>query len=648
MIIKTLQAIYFFKINVIPPSSTPLFSIQKSTFYSTKQQLIGMIILVNTYTVFTQKLIRGPYLQIAAPTQMTVRWRTDVPCIGTVRYGLSQTVLSNVASETAATTEHIVTVKNLTPETKYFYSIAGGQTLLQSGIDNFFNTFPLEGGKKKRRIWVIGDEGLVDDRTRKVARSVENHMLKNGITHTDAWLTLGDNAYSNGSDEAFQMGFFDYYKDSKFMRQTPLFPCLGNHDYCYGDSIQAQCVDNHSLVPFGKIFSLPSAGQAGGKASGKWEYYSFNLGNAHFVCLDSYGEENDKRFWIDEAQRRWMEADLKDAQSNPNIKWIIMYWHHPPYTMGSYSSDNDYELKSIRENLVPVIEKYKVDLILNGHSHVYERSRLLRGHYGKEETFDTTKHLASNRNYGLSSGLYDGSLNSCPFVKNSQSPQNEGTIYVVNGSSAGVWSEIESFPHEVMRAYTPTANKASYNKTKCGSLYLEIEDNRLDAQWIDEDGLIGDQFTMMKDVSKRDTLAVRSGQSITLKPSWIGSYQWSVNNAATPTLQVTPTLKTTYLVRDKELCLRDTFEVRITTRTTDEQEHLYKIFPNPAYEMIYIQDIDFQRYRRVEVFNILGQKIVELPLVQRDMQIDCSDWNAGTYIVKLGESVRKVVIERSE
>lgn len=51
--------------------------------------------------------------------------------------------------------------------------------------------------------------------------------------------------------------------------------------------------------------------------------------------------------------------------------------------MGSHNSDNFWEVNmaSMRDKVIPVLERYGVDLILCGHSHVYERSYLINKHY---------------------------------------------------------------------------------------------------------------------------------------------------------------------------------------------------------------------------------------------------------------------------
>ncbi len=61
----------------------------------------------------------------------------------------------------------------------------------------------------------------------------------------------------------------------------------------------------------------------------------------------------------------WLRADLAATAQ----EWIIAYWHHPPYTKGSHDSDAEGDLVEVRENIVPILEDFGVDLVLCGHSH---------------------------------------------------------------------------------------------------------------------------------------------------------------------------------------------------------------------------------------------------------------------------------------
>jgi acid phosphatase type 7 len=531
--------------------------------------------LTKTYTILfafalfiqlglSQTLTRDPYLHNGASTQMTIRWRTDVPCLGKVNYGIALNNLNQNVSETVPTTDHIVTLTGLTPELRYFYNIATGSTIFQGNADNFFYAFPIEGSPKKRRFWIISDEGTGDYNQKKVRDTFAQYLVKNKINYIDGWLTLGDNVYQNGTEAEFQSNFFDIYKNIKIMKQSPLFPALGNHDY--GNSTTFQ--DSHD-VPYKNNFSLPSQGQSGGVASNHWEYYSYVVGNALFVACDSHGEENDKRFWLDEAQRKWIIRTLEWAKTNAKIKWTILYWHHPPYSQGSHDSDNEQDLIDLRQNLIPIVDQYKVDLVLSGHSHVYERSRLMRGHTGNSLTFNAAQHLAPNTSNGASSGLYNGASLSCPFIKNSDATQNEGVVYVVAGAAASSYGAAANWPHRAMQSYTPFGEFSPYNNTEKGSLLLEIEDNRLDCKWIKENGKVGDQFTIVKDVNKKSIKYQPIGDAVTLAASWAGTYRWS-NNEATRLIDVSMPTETTFYVSDSLNCFKDTIQLRISSSLSSE------------------------------------------------------------------------------
>jgi acid phosphatase type 7 len=323
-----------------------------------------------------------------------------------------------------------------------------------------------------------------------------------------------------------------------------LFPTPGNHDYGATGTAQSD-----HIMPYYSNFSIPSNGEVGGVPSGHKEYYSYNYANIHFVSLDSYGTEtanNYRLYDVVSPQITWLKADLAANTQ----KWTILYWHHPPYTMGSHNSDSENELKFIRQNVVPILEQYKVDLVLCGHSHNYERSRLMKGHTGLEATFNAATH-----NPTTSTGKYDGSIDSCPYIKSSDLP-NKGIIYVVAGSAGWAGGTQPTYPHDAMY-FSHTANG--------GSLYLEIEANRLDAKWIADDGVIRDKFTMMKDVNKKQTITQATNLSnITLNASWIGSYGWQNPNFTTRSLIVSPINNTQYIVKDGKECLADTFLIQIT------------------------------------------------------------------------------------
>jgi hypothetical protein len=505
--------------------------------------VIGLI-LIMIHSSFSQKITRGPYLQMPTPTSMMIRWRTDVAVGSKINFGLTQNELNSSKLDDLAKKEHIITIDNLKPNTKYFYGVASGNTVLQASTDNFFVTNPMVGTEQKVTIWALGDMGMGTEAQKRVYQQYLNYTDK---THTNLWLLLGDNAYGQGMDWEYQLRFFEYYQGDRLMKQTVLMPSPGNHDY-------SPTANNYRiedpLAAYFNIFSVPTKAEAGGVPSGSKAYYSYDYANIHFISLDSYGREDmDKRLFSKDSQQMiWLEKDLKANKQ----KWTIAFWHHPPYTMGSHNSDTEDELRLLREGVVPILEKYSVDLVLNGHSHNYERSQMLKGHYGLEATFNQKQHGVSTSN-----GRYDNSNDSCPYIKDSKATDNHGIVYVVNGVGAANSGSQGAYPHNAM-VYS--------NNVNAGSMYLEVEGNRLNAKFITEDGSIKDQFTILKDVNQKQILKLEANQnSIPLQASWKGNYNWQPNNAKTQLVNVAPSITTKYTVQDDQNCLQDEFTVKVAS-----------------------------------------------------------------------------------
>ena len=401
---------------------------------------------------------RGPYLQTGTPTSVMVRWRTDAPSDSRVSYGESPQGLAFSTTELTLTTEHIIKLSNLTPNTKYYYSVGtSSQATLAGGDDShYFVTAPT--AAKPTRIWVLGDAGTYTDDQRRVR---DAYAKFTGTRHTDLWLMLGDNAYVEGKDEEYQKAVFDLYPT--FLRQSVLWPTIGNHD-------TAGSISPPEDLPYYQMFTLPRNAEAGGLASGTEDYYSFDYGNIHFVCLDSMTSE----VHPNSPMLKWLTSDLA-----ANTKqWLIAYWHHPPYTKGSHDSDAESVEIAMREHALPILESYGVDLVLTGHSHSYERSYLIDGHYGYSATFSSNH----KKNGGSGRPSEDGA-----YTKPTLGPSaHEGAVYVVAGSSGQATGGALNHPAMFIAL------------NNLGSMVLDVNGNRLDAKFLRETGAIADNFTLIK------------------------------------------------------------------------------------------------------------------------------------------------------
>ncbi|WP_017315455.1 purple acid phosphatase family protein [Mastigocladopsis repens] len=409
------------------------------------------------------QIVRGPYLQVGTESSIIIRWATDAPVQGKVWYATNPHSLDSMEEETTMTCDHTIKLTGLTPDTKYYYAI-GTSRGVQAGQteDDFFVTAPSQNLMPEQvrplRILVLGDAGRGND----IAASVRDGYLKfTGTRHTDLWLMLGDNAYDTGTYEEYQRGIFEMYP--QLLRRSVLWTALGNHDAGSADSLL-------QTGPYYELFTMPTCGEAGGVPSGTAAYYSFDYGNIHFICLDSFGCTRTP----EGAMLTWLAQDIGASQKD----WKIAFWHHPPYTKGSHDSDTEIELIEMRERALPILEAAGVDIVLGGHSHSYERSYLIDGHYGTSDTF--TQEMKKDGGSGREdeSTSYQKPLHA----------SHSGAVYIVAGTSA---LADEVVPHPAM--YTSLSIP--------GSLVLDVHGKRLDVKFIDCQGKIQDHFTINRTIA---------------------------------------------------------------------------------------------------------------------------------------------------
>ena len=405
-------------------------------------------------------IIRGPYLQKLTPSSVVVRWRTDRIMESKVMYGLTLGATSDSIVSGPLKTEHELEITGLLPNQKYYYFIKDGDEIsLPASDDQYFITSPTHGTVQPVTAWILGDPGTANANARSVRDAYYNYI---GSNHTDMILFLGDNAYNDGTDEQYQAAVFENMYEDK-LKNTVSWSCLGNHDGYTADS-------ETQSGPYYDIFSFPTNGEAGGVSSGTEAYYSFDYANIHFIVLESY--ETDRS--SGGTMFNWAEMDIQ----NTTQEWIVAFWHHPPYTKGSHDSDTEVELIEMRENFLPMLEENGVDLVLSGHSHSYERSYFVNGHYGNSTTFDQNVHAVGANGYG------DGQIGSDGYYE--KDICLPGSVYITTGSAGKI--SAGSLDHPVF----------NYSASTLGSAVLEINGDQMDIKFVRETGAIDDFFTIRK------------------------------------------------------------------------------------------------------------------------------------------------------
>jgi len=449
--------------------------------------LVVIIVLFGSARILDKSLggiydgTRMPYLQSASANSIVIRWQTKKANVGIVRIGNSVQQLDKAFSEVSADDEHSVRLTGLEPNTKYYYSVGTIKYSIYEGADYWFKTSPSD-NHVPIRFWVTGDQGQageIQDEVREamLAWTKQNPVKGESDFNPDFWLTTGDNAYRSGTNQQFQDNFFTPYAD--ILKHTPVWPAFGNHDA--------------RRWAFHNIFSFPTKAEAGGIASATEKYYSFDYGVLHVVMLDSQSSRMQKN----SRMLRWLQKDLAATKQ----KWLIAVLHHPPYSKGSHNSDNPADshgrMMNIRKYVLPVLEKAGVDVVLSGHSHMYERSWFMNCHYGTSNTLTNTfiQDRKPSTDVALAPRIdpQQGLI-----YRKAQTGLSalSGTIYITIGSSARLDNGDLNHP----------AMPVSLHES--GSLVFDIAGDKLSAKFITKSGEIADNFTIMKGVS--DAPEIRS------------------------------------------------------------------------------------------------------------------------------------------
>jgi hypothetical protein len=97
------------------------------------------------------------------------------------------------------------------------------------------------------------------------------------------------------------------------------------------------------------------------------QYYSFDYQNVHFTVMSDYVPDE-----IGSERHRFVQNDLAKAAADPNIDWIVVAHYEHPYA--STKNEIIHTANKWKNVYHPLFEQYKVDLVLQGHQHNYQRT----------------------------------------------------------------------------------------------------------------------------------------------------------------------------------------------------------------------------------------------------------------------------------
>ena len=331
--------------------------------------------------------------------------------------------------------------------TRYDYKVLmDGKTI----AEGYFSTRKKRG--QKTRFVSFGDNSYGEVSDRMIA--YQAYLAK-----PDFIMNTGDNVYEGGLDNEYARYFFPVYNadvagpriGAPLLRSVPYYTVIANHDV-HGknkDANNIPVVDFKTDPDSGGYFTcmhLPGNGhdatqktpvigpedrldlfrKAAGDRFPRQATYSFDYGDAHFLCLDSnvYVDGNDA------ALHKFVEDDLKATDA----RWKIVVYHHPAYNAG-YDHYSEQHMRV----LSPIFERSGVSLVLHGHEHNYQRTmpftfapsdttgasnvnakkRLVPGKFTIDRAFDGVKNTKPNGVIYLTTGaggkhLYDMEDNDKP------------------------------------------------------------------------------------------------------------------------------------------------------------------------------------------------------------------------------------------
>jgi len=228
---------------------------------------------------------------------------------------------------------------------------------------------------------------------------------------------------------------------------------IGLGDFCYCGSPDSWW--NGPLAPINHLMFRGAQGNHDADNSGSSEYLrlfgqnnwtsSFNYKNVHFVPIDT--ESNPDAAALDK--------DLATARQDPNIKWIVAFYHKPIYTSPTNHEPDEAGIKNI---VVPLFDKYHVDLVLQAHNHNYQRSYPLKADMVTETRPDS---------------VY-------------QSPK--GSIYMVVGTGGQDFYPLDGQAPYIQNQFTAIP----------GFLKVDVSDTSLKGTFFANDGTIKDTFAINK------------------------------------------------------------------------------------------------------------------------------------------------------
>jgi hypothetical protein len=277
----------------------------------------------------------GPYVCLVSADSARVHWISPPGVDGSCRLlddsaGANVKLLPPAAIPIADAVRRTAVLTGLKADQRHRYIVTAGR----EQVSGSFRTAPAGHPRKPFTFAIVGDVQTYPLRIRSVTEAIARQA--------PAFLLHAGDFCDDGQDWAlWQAEFFG--PQQKLLRSTALWPTRGNHE--------------HGAEPFATIFALPPARL----------WYSFDYDNLHVAVLDQWNVASDRPMEPERLAEmaRWLDQDLAAARSHAD--WLIVVGHDPMFNVAGHGSHWGHEV------ILPILYRRGVDLVLAGHSHLYER-----------------------------------------------------------------------------------------------------------------------------------------------------------------------------------------------------------------------------------------------------------------------------------
>lgn len=232
---------------------------------------------------------------------------------------------------------HTTRVTGLSPGTAYGYEVRLGRETVARGR---FVTAPKPEASAAVTFLVYGD-----DRSDEDAHAALVRMLQS--TPSDLLVNTGD-VVADGGNAADWQSFFRI--EAPLLHDRALFLCIGNHEL----------YDDQAGANFARYFGFADASSP---AAPPLPYGTTRWGNTRFFFLNGMHD------WRAGDERHWLERELAHADDEAGLVWRVVVVHHAPWSSGPHGGND----RLVEARIPDLLAEHKVDLLLAGHDHIYER-----------------------------------------------------------------------------------------------------------------------------------------------------------------------------------------------------------------------------------------------------------------------------------